>query len=80
LLLCRLRRLHRDEAGNVQSLSFVLTLPIFIMLMMLIVQASQLMIGQVVVEYAAVAAARSAIVWIPAAVGTPLSDRKDLMD
>jgi hypothetical protein len=67
----RLACLHRDEVGAVQSLSFVLTLPIFIMLLLLIVQASQLMIGQMVVEYAAVAAARSAIVWIPAGVGVP---------
>jgi hypothetical protein len=33
---------------------------------MMIVQASQLMIGQMVVEYAAFATARSAIVWLPA--------------
>ena len=62
----RLLRLHADQRGAVQSLSFVLTLPIFIMVMMLIVQVSQLMIGQIVVEYAAFAAARSATVWIPA--------------
>jgi len=66
LQLGRLRQLHRDEAGGVQSLSFVLTLPIFIMVMLLIVQVSQLMIGVMVVHYAAFAAARSAIVWIPA--------------
>ena len=51
-----------------QSLSFVLTLPLFIMVMMMIVQVSQLMIGMVVVHYAAFAAARSAAVWIPAAM------------
>ena len=50
-----------------QSLSFVLTLPVFIFVMMMIVQVSQLMIGIVVVHYAAFAAARSAAVWIPAA-------------
>lgn len=66
LQLGRLHQLHRDEGGGVQSLSFVLTLPIFIMVMMLIVQISQLMIGIMVVHYAAFAAARSAIVWIPA--------------
>lgn len=71
LRLRRLQLLHHDEAGAVQSLSFVLTLPIFIMLLMLIVQAGQLMIGQVVVEYASIAAARSAVVWIPAGVGAP---------
>lgn len=61
-----LRSLHHDEAGAVQSLSFVLTLPVFVMIMMLIVQVSQLMIATVVVHYAAFAAARAAVVWIPA--------------
>jgi len=64
----RLRRLHDEQTGSAQTLSFVLTLPIFIWVMMLIVQVSQLMIAQVVVEYAAYAAARSAVVWIPARV------------
>lgn len=67
----RLRLLHGDQAGSVQSLSFVLTLPLFVMVMMLIVQVSQLMIGIVVVHYAAYAAARSAVVWIPAALPSP---------
>jgi hypothetical protein len=58
--------LHRNEEGGVQSLSFVLTMPVFIIVMMGIVQASQIMIAQIVVEYAAIAAARSAAVWIPA--------------
>jgi len=71
LRLGRLFELHRDEAGSVQSLSFVLTLPLFIMIMMMIVQVSQLMIGTVVVHYAAYAAARSAAVWIPAAMPAP---------
>ena len=71
LRLGRLFELHRDEVGSVQSLSFVLTLPLFIMIMMLIVQVSQLMIGAVVVHYAAFAAARSAAVWIPAAMADP---------
>ena len=58
--------LHRDEAGGVQSVSFVLTVPIFIMLMLLAVQITQVMIGLMTVHYAAFAAARSASVWIPA--------------
>ncbi len=49
-----------------QSLAFVLTVPVFIMVMMLIVQVSQLMIGTITVHYAAYAAARSASVWIAA--------------
>lgn len=58
--------LARDQRGAVQSLSFVLTVPLFIMVMMFIVQLSQLTIAKVVVEQAAVASARSAQVWIPA--------------
>lgn len=61
-----LSELHADERGGVQSVSFVLTVPVFIMLMLLVVQITQLMIGQVVVHYAAFAAVRSASVWIPA--------------
>ncbi|HAN97220.1 MAG TPA: hypothetical protein DCQ98_07215 [Planctomycetaceae bacterium] len=61
-----LRELRQDEAGGVQTLSFVLTIPLFLMILMFIVQLSQLTIGQVGVEYAAFSAARSAIVWIPA--------------
>jgi len=60
------KRLHNDEQGGVQSLSFVLTLPLFIIFMMFIVQLSQITIGKVVVEFAGFAAARSAMVWIPA--------------
>jgi hypothetical protein len=64
----RLGELHRCQDGGVQSLSFVLTLPLFLMFVMFIVQISQLMIGIVTVNYAAFAAARSASVWIPAKV------------
>ncbi len=66
----RMRRLHADQRGSAQSLSFVLALPVFIMVLMLIVQVSQLMIGTIVVHYAAFAAVRSAIVWIPARLDT----------
>ncbi|MEY4176538.1 MAG: hypothetical protein RLY70_112 [Planctomycetota bacterium] len=59
-------RLASDQRGAVQSLSFVLTVPLFVMVMMFIVQLSQLTIAKVVVEQAAVASARSAQVWIPA--------------
>jgi len=67
--LRRVLRLHRDQAGAVQSLSFVLTVPIFLLFMMFVVQMSQLTIGRIVIEYAAFAAARSAIVWVPANLG-----------
>jgi hypothetical protein len=63
-----MRHLLRDERGAVQSLSFVLTVPLFIMVLMFIVQLTQITIARLVVEYAAFAAVRSAIVWIPANV------------
>ncbi|MDZ4817796.1 MAG: TadE family protein, partial [Planctomycetota bacterium] len=68
LNLARLRLLHRDQGGSVQSLSFILALPLFIMILMGIVQVSQMMIARIYVQYAAVAAVRSAVVWIPAAI------------
>lgn len=68
LELGKLRRLPRCEGGGVQSLSFVLTLPLFILLLMFIVQIAELMVGIAVVHYAAFAAARAAIVWLPAEV------------
>lgn len=64
----RLRRIHSCETGAVQSLAFVLTLPLFIMIVMFIVQVSQLMIGIMGVHYATFAAARAATVWAPARV------------
>jgi hypothetical protein len=67
----RLLALHRDQRGSVQSLSFVVTLPLFVWIMMMIVQVSQLMIGTIMVHYAAFAAARSAAVWIPANLPAP---------
>jgi hypothetical protein len=67
----RLKMLHADQNGAVQTLSFVLTVPIFVLFVLLVVQVSQIMIAQVVVHYAAFAAARSAIVWIPAHTDEP---------
>lgn len=65
----RLLRLHHDQAGGVQSLSLVLAFPFFIFLMLFIVQVSHIMIGLMTIQYAAFAAARSAIVWIPTDTG-----------
>lgn len=64
----RLRRLTHGEEGAVQSLSLVLTLPIFLMLVLFIVQITQIMVGIMMVNYAAFAAARAASVWLPAEV------------
>ena len=62
----RFKKLHRDQSGGVQSLAMVLTLPIFMAIICMIVQLSQLMIGMMGVHYAAYAGARSASVWLPA--------------
>ena len=73
----RLTQMHRCQQGGVQSLAFVLTMPIFIMVVLLIVQVSQLMIAQMVLHYAAFAGARSASVWLPAAVDDPSTEMND---
>ncbi len=62
----RLAQLHECQHGGVQSLAFVITLPVFVMILLFIVQVSQLMIGIIVVNYAAYASARAASVWVPA--------------
>jgi len=62
----RVAAVAASESGGVQTLSFVLTFPFFVMLLLFIFQISQVMIGLMVVHYAAFAAARSAQVWIPA--------------
>lgn len=66
--IARLWRIHACEGGSVQSLAFVLTLPVFMLFVLFILQVSQLMVGTMVVNYAAFAAARSASVWLPATV------------
>lgn len=66
LHLAQIWHLHRDQRGAVQSLSFILTLPVFLFIMMFIVQLSLITMARISVEYAAYAAARSAIVWLPA--------------
>ncbi len=69
LQLAQLKQLHRDQRGAVQSLSFILTLPVFMFIMMFIVQLALITTARISVEYAAYAAARSAIVWFPANLG-----------
>ena len=64
-LHARLCGLDECEAGGVQSLALVLTLPFFVGTILLLVQLSQVLIGVMTVQYAAFAAARAAVVWIP---------------
>ena len=65
----RVSKVYRCEEGSAQSMSFVLTLPFFMMVLMLIVQVCQVMLANVAVHQAAYASVRSAAVWIPADVG-----------
>lgn len=74
----RIRELHSDQGGAVQSLSLVLTLPLFMMLVLFIVQISQMMVAVMMVHYAAFAGARAASVWIPADVSTDSTFFDDL--
>ena len=64
----RLKGLDSCQEGGVQSLALVLTLPFFIGTILMLVQLSQVMLGVMTVQYAAFAAARSAVVWIPASL------------
>jgi hypothetical protein len=52
--------------GGTAVLDFVLTLPFFAMSVMIVVQTALLVNARLVVGYAAFAAARSAVVWVPA--------------
>jgi hypothetical protein len=79
LALGRLRTLHRSQEGSVQTLSFVLTLPLFMMIVLFIVQVSQLMIGITIVHYAAFAAARAASVWLPAEMPNEPANEMDII-
>ncbi len=72
----RVALLWRDERGSVQSLSFVLTLPFLVLVILFIVQVAQLMVATIVVHYGAFAAARAALVWIPANVGASESENR----
>jgi len=48
-----------------------MTLPAFVGTVLLVIQLSQVLLGMMTVQYAAFAAARSAVVWIPASVHQP---------
>jgi Flp pilus assembly protein TadG len=55
--------LFRDEDGAAYSLAYVMTVPIYIILICLVVETTSLLIVKIGTMYAAYAAARSRIVW-----------------
>jgi len=59
----RLKRLCTDERGASYALPYVLTFPIYLLLVCLMIQATMMLIVKMGTVYAAYAAARSAIVW-----------------
>lgn len=61
----RLRRLGRSERGAAYTLSVVLVLPIFILLIAVITETTLLLQTKIGTSYAAFAAARTAAVWLP---------------
>ncbi|OAI51120.1 hypothetical protein AYO44_17315 [Planctomycetaceae bacterium SCGC AG-212-F19] len=60
-----LRTLARGEDGASYSLAYVLTVPLYLLLVCTVVESTGLLIAKVGTMYAAYAAARSRIVWDP---------------
>lgn len=56
-------RLHRDERGSAYVLSYMMVLPIVVVLLILIGETAMIMVAKTGVTYAAFAAARSSSVW-----------------
>lgn len=61
--LAQWRQVFRDEDGAAYSLSYVLVFPIYVLLVILVIEATLILIVKLGTIYAAYAAARSLIVW-----------------
>lgn len=57
-------QLHRDTRGAAAVVDFILTFPVFMVVVLLVLQFAVLANGAVIVHYAAYSAARSARVWM----------------
>ena len=71
-MLARLGRSQRRPSGPSQgtaTIEFALVMPIMLFLILLLAQTTFVMAGNLFVHYAAFAATRSAIVYIPADYG-----------
>ena len=67
-----LRRLARDDSATA-SVSFILTLPIFLIIFAMILQLALVVNAALAVNYAAFTGARSAIVSLPPSSTNPMS-------
>lgn len=63
------REVARREDGGTVMLDFILTFPLFVIIVLTVVQLALLINARLVVSYAAFAAARSAVVWLPEGIG-----------
>lgn len=62
--LARCRHLHRDQTGAATAVDFTLTFPLFLFVLLLIVQLAMVVNTSLIVHYAAYSAARSALITI----------------
>jgi len=64
----RAERNKREDQEGTAALEFALVFPIALVIVLIMIQSSLLVAGNIAVHYAAYAAARAAIVWIPEGV------------
>jgi Flp pilus assembly protein TadG len=61
-----LKRLHREELGGAYTLSYVMVIPMFMLLTCVIVETTLMLCAKVGTTYAAYSGARTALVWASA--------------
>jgi Flp pilus assembly protein TadG len=70
------RDLARAEDGASYSLGFMIVMPIFVLTVCLVVETTLILVTKIGTTYAAYAAARSAVVWVPSGVGSDAAQAK----
>jgi hypothetical protein len=70
------RDLNRAEDGASYSLGFMIVMPIFVLVVCLVVETTLILVTKIGTTYAAYAAARSAVVWVPSGVDRSVAQRK----
>jgi hypothetical protein len=70
------RDLNRAEDGASYSLGFMIVMPIFVLTVCLVVETTLILVTKIGTTYAAYAAARSAVVWVPSGVSRGTAEGK----
>ena len=70
------RGLHGCEAGAAYSLSYMLTIPLIALIVCLVVDLTLILVAKIGTVYAAYAAARAAVVWVPSGVSPSAAQDK----